>query len=368
MASGMVETGLERLPERRRTRTVTIGSITVGGDAPVRVQSMCSTDTRDVKATLEQIHRLEEAGCELIRVAVPDREAARVLPELKRNMQAPLIADIHFNYRLAIEALDAGVDKVRINPGNVGGEDKVKQIVRVAKDRGAALRVGVNSGSLEKDLLDRFGYPSPAALAASAERHLRFVRDLGFEDVVCSIKSTHVPTNLAAHLILAEQVDVPFHIGITEAGLPPYGTIKSAAGLGALLLHGIGDTIRISLTSDPVEEIEACYALLKALDLRVTSPEVVACPTCGRIDIDLEQVVRDVEARIKDIRIPIRISVLGCAVNGPGEAREADIGIAGGKGSGILFRNGELIRRVPEDRLVDALEEEVRKLAAERAS
>jgi (E)-4-hydroxy-3-methylbut-2-enyl-diphosphate synthase len=360
------ESGLERLPGRRPTRQVAVGSVTVGGDAPVRVQSMCSTDTRDVRATLEQIRRLEEAGCEMVRVAVPDRDAVRALGELKRAMQAPLIADIHFNHRLALAALDAGADKVRINPGNVGGADRVREVVRAARDHGAALRIGVNSGSLEKDLLDRHGYPSAAALAESAARHLAFVEDLGFTDVVCSIKSTHVPTCVAAHLILAERTDVPFHVGITEAGMPPYGTIKSAAGIGSLLMHGLGDTIRVSLTADPVQEVEVAYALLKALDLRVTSPEVVACPTCGRIDIDLEEVVREVERRIKDIRMPLRISVLGCAVNGPGEAREADIGIAGGKGSGILFRRGELVRRVPEDQLVDALEEEVRKLVAER--
>lgn len=364
----MIETGLERLPSRRTSRQIRVGEVTMGGDAPVRVQSMCSTDTRDIAATRAQIERLEAAGCELIRVAVPDMEAAAVLPELKRAMQTPLIADIHFNFRIALAALDAGVDKVRINPGNVGSNDRVKQIVRAAEATGAAIRIGVNSGSLEKDLLEKHGYPSAAALAESATRHLAFVRDLGFSNVVSSIKATHVPTNLAAHLLLAETTDVPFHIGVTEAGMPPYGTIKSAAGLGALLLHGIGDTIRISLTSDPVEEVEACYDLLKALDLRVTSPEVIACPTCGRIDIDLEAVVRDVEKRMKGVTLPIRISVLGCAVNGPGEAREADIGIAGAKGSGMLFRKGELIRRVPEDQLVDALEEEVRKLVAEQAA
>lgn len=354
------------LPPRRKTRQVTVGDVTVGGDAPVRVQSMCSTDTRDVRKTLDQIHRLEEAGCEMVRVAVPDRDAAAALPELIRNMRVPLIADIHFNHRLALEALDAGVAKVRINPGNVGGEARAKEVIRAAEAAGAAVRIGVNSGSLERDLLEKYGYPTPAALAESAARHLAFVDDLGFHNVVSSIKSTHVPTNLAAHLLLAEKTDVPFHIGITEAGMPPYAVTKSAAGLGPLLMHGLGDTIRISLTTDPVDEIKACFDLLKALDIRVTSPEVVACPTCGRIDIDLEEVVRDVESRIADIKIPIRISVLGCAVNGPGEAREADIGIAGGKGSGILFRDGELVRRVPEDQLVDALEEEVRKLAAER--
>ncbi|MBN2490506.1 MAG: flavodoxin-dependent (E)-4-hydroxy-3-methylbut-2-enyl-diphosphate synthase [Planctomycetes bacterium] len=364
--SDAIHDGLERLPARRPTRQVTIGAVTVGGDAPIRVQSMCSTDTRDRKATLAQIRRMEEAGCEMVRVAVPDREAVAVLPELKRQMQGPLIADIHFNHRLAVAALEAGADKVRINPGNIGGPDRVREVVRAARDHGAALRIGVNSGSLEQDLLERHGHPSAAALAESAARHIAFVRELGFDNVVCSIKSTRVRTSLAAHLLLADQVDVPLHIGITEAGLPPYGTIKSAAGLGALLLHGIGDTIRVSLTADPVEEVAVAYALLKALELRVTSPEVLACPTCGRIAIDLEKVVREVEHRIQDIRAPLRIAILGCAVNGPGEAREADVGIAGGKGSGLLFRRGELLRRVPEAELVDALEQEVRKLAAER--
>lgn len=361
-----MKTGLEILPERRASRTVHIGSLTLGGRAPIRVQSMCSTDTRDVAATLAQIHRLEAADCEMVRVAVPDRDAARVLPDLKSRMQTPLIADIHFNHRLAIEAMEAGVDKVRINPGNIGGPDRVKEVVRAAMDHGVALRVGVNSGSLEKELLDEYGYPSAAALAESARRHLDFVLDLGFENVVCSIKSTHVPTTLAAHTILARSVDVPFHIGITEAGLPPYGIIKSAAGLGSLLLQGLGDTIRVSLTGDPVEEVHTAYALLKALDIRITSPEIVSCPTCGRIDIDLAAVVKEVERRIGNLKIPIRVSVLGCAVNGPGEAREADIGIAGGKGSGILFRKGVVVRRVPEDALVDTLVEEVRRMAAER--
>jgi len=360
------DSGLEILPVRRSTRTVLIGKVTVGGASPIRVQSMCSTRTQDITATVEQIHRLEAADCEMVRVAVPDHEAVQALPALKREMRTPLIADIHFNHHLAIAAIEAGADKVRINPGNIGGRNRVKEVVHAARDHGVALRVGVNSGSLEKDLLDRHGYPSAAALAESARQHLDSILSLGLENVVCSIKASHVPTTLAAHLILAGCVDVPFHIGITEAGIPPYGTIKSAAGLGSLLMQGIGDTLRISLTGDPVEEVKTGFSLLKALDIRVTSPEVVSCPTCGRTEINLEKVVREVEHRIQDIKIPLRISVLGCAVNGPGEAREADLGIAGGKESGILFKKGQMIRRVPEAEMVDALEKEIRKLAAEQ--
>ncbi|MEW6746127.1 MAG: flavodoxin-dependent (E)-4-hydroxy-3-methylbut-2-enyl-diphosphate synthase [Planctomycetota bacterium] len=355
---------------RRPTRGVRVGDLVIGDMQPVRVQSMTTTDARDVAATIAEAKRLEAAGCELVRVTVPTLASAECIPEIRRALAVPFIADIHFNYKCALRAIELGADKVRINPGNIGDERKVRQVVEAAKSHGTPLRLGVNSGSLEKDLLEKHGWPSPEALAESALRHVEFCRALGFDQVIVAIKSTDVRTAIRANHLFAEQCDVPIHIGVTEAGMAPYGAIKSAIGLGALLLDGIGDTIRVSLTGDPVAEIPVAYDILKASGARVTSPEIVACPTCGRIAIDLEKIVKEVERRLeKDgVKTALRISVLGCVVNGPGEAREADIGIAGGNGEGFLYRHGELVRRVRESELVDALMDEIRSVEAAMAA
>jgi (E)-4-hydroxy-3-methylbut-2-enyl-diphosphate synthase len=351
---------------RRKTREVRLGPWTIGGDHPIRVQSMCSTRTEDVAATTAQIRRLEEAGCEIVRVAVPNSEAAAALPAVKKACRIPLVADIHFNYRLALKAIAAGVDKVRLNPGNIGSEARIREVVKAAKDAGIPIRIGVNSGSVEKDLLEKYGYPTPEALCESALRHVKILEDLEFRAILVAIKSTDTASAVRANRLFAAQNDIPLHLGITEAGLPPYGVVKSGVGLGPLLLDGIGDTIRISLATDPVEEIAAAFDILKASGRRVTSPELIACPTCGRIEIDLEKLVAEVERRLAGETVPVKISVLGCVVNGPGEAREADIGVAGGRGAGAIYRRGQLVRRVKEEDLLPALLEEVEKFKAER--
>ncbi|MFT7461728.1 MAG: (E)-4-hydroxy-3-methylbut-2-enyl-diphosphate synthase [Pseudohongiellaceae bacterium] len=353
---------------RRETIQVPVGNLIIGSEHPVRVQSMTNTDSQDVEATVAQIHALQEAGCELIRVTIPDEQSAANIPAFLRAMDVPFIADIHFNHRMALAAIAAGAHKVRINPGNIGKESKLREVLVAAKAKGTTLRIGVNSGSLEKDLLDKHGWPSPAALVESALRHVAFARGAGVERLIVSIKSTDVPTALAANSLFAASSDVPLHVGITEAGDVRYGAVKSAAGIGAILLAGIGDTIRVSLTGDPVEELPVAYDILKSTGVRVLSPEIIACPTCGRIDIDLEAIVAEIKTRLVRCTLPVRISVLGCAVNGPGEAREADIGIAGGAGEGLLFRNGKTVRKVPEADIVDALVEEIAVIEAERAA
>ena len=347
--------------ERRQTRPVRIGDLTVGDGNPIWVQSMTMTDSVDVEGTLKEVRALEEAGCELIRVTVPNEESAAAIPAIRREMKVPFVADIHFSWRAALAAIEAGADKIRINPGNIGSMKKVERIVVAAKDKGIAMRIGVNSGSLERDLLEKHGSPTAEALAESAIRHTEFVRGLGYDQFVVSIKSTDVKAAITANEIYAAAGDQPLHLGITEAGMPPYGAIKSAVGLGPLLMQGIGDTIRVSLTADSTQEIPVAFDILKSTGARVTEPELIACPTCGRIDIDLERIVKEVEDRLREkgIKNPLKISILGCVVNGPGEAREADIGIAGGMGQGILFRKGELVRRVPEAEMVDALIEEI---------
>lgn len=352
------------LGERREAREVSIGDVTIGGDHEIAVQSMTSTTTENVEATVEEIQRLEEKDCEIIRVAVPNRNAVYVLDEIKENMSVPLIADIHFNHKTALLALDQPIDKVRINPGNIGGKDEVAQVVEKARDKGVPMRIGVNSGSVEDELLEKYGYPKAEALVESAMKHIQFCEELDYHDLIISVKSTDLEQCVRANRMIAKEMDYPLHIGITEAGSKPYGSIKSAAGLGMLLMEGIGDTLRVSLAEPPEEEVDVCYQILKATGRRVREPEVVACPTCGRINIDLESLVEDVEERLEEEGIddPLRISVLGCAVNGPGEAREADIGVAGGGGEGMIYRNGEEIRRVPEDQLVDALVEEYHKM------
>lgn len=345
--------------QRRKTRTVEIGDLKVGHEHPIWVQSMTTTDTDDAAATINQIHRLIDAGCELVRVTVNHDRAADAMPEIRKECPIPLVADIHFTHRLALRAIDAGVDKVRLNPGNVGSLDRVREVVRAADAAKIALRIGVNSGSVEKDLLDKYGWPAPAAMVESAIRHSNTVQDMGFDNFVVSLKSTDTRTVLEANRLFAAQTDIPLHLGVTEAGRPPYGITKSSAGLSPLLFEGVGDTLRVSLTADPVEEIPAAFDILKATGARVTSPELIACPTCGRIEIDLEKLMDELEERLDGEKAPVKIAVLGCVVNGPGEASEADIGIAGGGGKGILYRKGQQVRVVPEADMVDALVEEI---------
>jgi (E)-4-hydroxy-3-methylbut-2-enyl-diphosphate synthase len=356
-----------RTPKRRPTIQVPVGKLVIGSEHKVRVQSMTNTDTRDAAATIAQIKRLEECGCELVRVTIPDPESAANIPAFLRAMDVPFIADIHFNHAMALASIANGAHKVRINPGNIGSEKKVAEVMTAAAAKGTTVRIGVNSGSLEKDLLDKHGWPSPEALAESAVRHVAFARKYGVEKIIVSIKSTDVQSAVAANELFGEQSDVPLHVGITEAGDVQYGSIKSAAGIGALLLRGIGDTIRVSLTSDPEIEIPVAYDILKCTGVRVISPEIIACPTCGRIDIDLEKIVAEVKERTGKRTLPVKISVLGCAVNGPGEAKEADIGIAGGAGEGLLFRKGKVVRKVKESQIVDALIEELDAMEREAA-
>lgn len=353
--------------DRRETPVVHVGDVPVGGDNPVVVQSMTTTKTENVEATAEEINRLDEAGCELARVAVPHNKACDAIPDLKDKIDLPLIADIHFNPRIALRVLDQPIDKIRINPGNIGSEEDMREVVRKTKEKGIPMRIGVNSGSVEDELLEKYGWPCAEAMVESAINHVRICEDEGFEDIIISVKSTDVFECVKAYRQIAEKVPYPLHIGITEAGEKMYGSIKSAVGLGPLLMDGIGDTIRVSLAEDPVEEIETCYDILKATERRVTEPEVVACPTCGRINIDLEALVQEVREKLDqaDVDDPIRISVLGCAVNGPGEAREADIGVAGAGGRGYIYRDGEEVRKVKENQLADALLEEVEKLRDE---
>ncbi|GBD37696.1 4-hydroxy-3-methylbut-2-en-1-yl diphosphate synthase (flavodoxin) [bacterium HR36] len=353
---------------RHKTREVRVGNKVVGGDNPIWVQSMTTTDTHDVEATVAQIHRLEEAGCELVRVTVPKPEDAAVLSEIKRRIRIPLICDIHFDYRMALAALDHPVDKIRINPGNIGGYERFRQVVRKCRDKGVAMRIGVNAGSLEKDLLDKYDYPCPPAMVESALRYIEIAEAEGFRDIIVSLKSSDVPTVVETYRLYAKQCDYPTHIGVTEAGKPPYAVIKSACGLAPLLLDGIGDTIRVSLLGDPVPEVQAAFDILQATGRRVRKPELIACPTCGRLEIDLEKIVAELEKRLAGRQIPMRISVLGCVVNGPGEAREADIGIAAGRGKGMIFRRGQMIRTVSEAEMVDALLEEIDRWEQEEKS
>ena len=336
-------------------KSVQVGNITIGGGAPVSIQSMCNTKTADVKASLEQIRRLEEAGCEIIRLTVPDMESAAALKEIKQKAPIPVVADIHFDYRLAIAAMDAGADKIRINPGNIGSEEKVKAVVDKAKQCHVPIRVGVNSGSLERDILEKYGSVTAEGLAESALRNVQILEKYDFDDIVISLKSSDVQMNYDAYRIVDQACDRPLHIGVTEAGTPSMGKIKSAAGIGALLLEGIGDTLRVSLTADPVEEVIFAKSLLAALGIRRNNVEIVSCPTCGRTEVDLERIAEGVERRAAELTGPIKIAVMGCAVNGPGEAKGADIGVACGKGEGLLFADGQIIRKVKEEDIIDEL-------------
>lgn len=347
---------------RKQKRIVNIGGVKIGGDNPVAIQSMCNTDTRDVKATVNQIHELENAGCEIIRVAVPDMVAAKAVADIKKQIHIPLVVDIHFDYRLALECMKNGADKVRINPGNIGDRDRVKQVVEMAKEREIPIRIGVNGGSLERELLQKYGGVTADALVESAMGHVAILDELNFNNVVVSIKISDVPKMLCAYRKFNEISDIPLHIGVTESGTLKGGTVKSAVGIGALLAEGIGDTMRVSLTANPVEEIYAAYDIQKVLGMRKTGAEIVSCPTCGRTQLDLISIANEVEKRAANIDKPIKIAVMGCAVNGPGEAREADIGIAGGKGEGLIFKKDEIIKKVPQDSLVDELMKEIETL------
>lgn len=347
---------------RKQKRIVNIGGVKIGGDNPVAIQSMCNTDTRDVKATVNQIHELENAGCEIIRVAVPDMVAAKAVADINKQIHIPLVVDIHFDYRLALECMKNGADKVRINPGNIGDRDRVKQVVEMAKEREIPIRIGVNGGSLERELLQKYGGVTADALVESAMGHVAILDELNFNNVVVSIKISDVPKMLCAYRKFNEISDIPLHIGVTESGTLKGGTVKSAVGIGALLAEGIGDTMRVSLTANPVEEIYAAYDIQKVLGMRKTGAEIVSCPTCGRTQLDLISIANEVEKRAANIDKPIKIAVMGCAVNGPGEAREADIGIAGGKGEGLIFKKGEIIKKVPQDSLVDELMKEIETL------
>jgi len=348
--------------KRRKTRKVWVGKVAIGGGAPISVQSMTKTDTRDVSSTIRQIKKLEKAGCEIIRVAVPDMESASALPQIKRKINIPLVADIHFDYKLALKAVEFGVDKLRINPGNIGAKWKVEEIVKAASVRKIPIRIGVNAGSVPRDLLAKYKKASPEALVEAAIRQIRMLEDLNFKDIVISVKAFDVPTTIQAYELISKKTDYPLHLGITEAGLPQPGAIRSALGIGFLLAQGIGDTIRVSLTGDPVEEVKVGYEILKSLNLREYGPTIISCPTCGRCEIDLIPMVKEVEKRMRGIKAPIKVAVMGCVVNGPGEARYADIGIAGGKGDGLLFRKGKIVGKVKEKDLVKVLLNEVKDL------
>lgn len=348
--------------ERRKTREVKIGNIKIGGDNPVAIQSMCNTDTRDVRATVDQINRLAEAGCEIIRVAVPDMTAAEAIKDIKSAIDIPLVADIHFDYRLALKAIENGVDKMRINPGNIGSEDRIKAVVTAAAEKAIPIRIGVNSGSLEREFLLKYGGVTPEGLAESALKHVEILNKYDFHDIVISIKASSVPFTQQAYKILSEKTDYPLHLGITESGTVRTGSIKSAVGIGSILSQGIGDTIRVSLTGDPLEEIETAKEILKSLELRRFGINFVSCPTCGRTEIDLIGLANKVEERCRRINKDIKVAVMGCAVNGPGEAREADIGVAGGKGYGLIFKKGEILKKYPEEELLDALMAEIEKM------
>lgn len=344
------------------TKRLMVGRVPVGGGAPVSIQSMCNTKTDDVAATVAQIKKLEAAGCEIIRVAIPDQAAAEAVDKIKEQISIPLIADIHFNYKFALECAERGIDAIRINPGNIGGEEKVKAVADACRLRGIPIRVGVNGGSLEKELRAKYGGVTAEALVESALGQARLLNRFDFDDICFSVKCSDVPLTMAAYLALSEQTDYPLHLGVTEAGTPSMGLVKSAMGIGGLLCLGVGDTLRVTLTADPVEEVYAAKKILKAAGLRKTGVNLIACPTCGRTRIDLISIAEEVERRLADCEKNLTVAVMGCAVNGPGEASAADIGIAGGRGEGLLFRKGEILYKVPQERLVDALMEEIERL------
>ena len=352
--------------ERRLTRQLEVGKVKVGGAAPIAVQSMTNTKTSDPVATLEQINRLAEAGCDIVRCAVPDMAAAEGLKTIVAESPIPVIADIHFDYKLALAAIEAGVDGLRLNPGNIGGNDRVAAVVEAAKKRNIPIRIGVNAGSLPKDLLEKYGHPTPEALVEAAWRHIRILEEMDYKNIKISLKAHDVTLTLAAYRLMASQCDYPLHVGITEAGTVNSGIIKSAVGIGTLLAEGIGDTIRVSLTGDPVREVKFGFEILKSLGLREYGPTLISCPTCGRTQINLEKLALEVEKRLAEISEPITVAVMGCVVNGPGEAREADVGIAGGINEGLIFRKGEVLKKVAEADIIDELFAEIDKILLER--
>ena len=344
------------------SKKIQVGCVTVGGGAPVAIQSMCNTNTADVAATVSQILALEQAGCEIIRVAVPDMESAAAIGEIKKAIHIPLVADIHFDYKLALRCAEEGIDKIRINPGNIGSHDRVRAVADACRERGIPIRIGVNGGSLEKDLLAKYGGVTAEALVESAMGHVRLLNDCNFDDICISVKCSRVPVNMAAYQMLHEQTDYPLHLGVTEAGTPSMGVIKSAIGIGGLLCLGIGDTLRVSLTADPLQEIYAAKRILAAAGIRQTGPNLISCPTCGRTKYDMIPIAEEVERRLQGCTKPITVAVMGCVVNGPGEASAADVGIAGGQGEGLVFCKGKTLYKVPQEKLVDALMEEIDKL------
>ncbi|MEG6611977.1 flavodoxin-dependent (E)-4-hydroxy-3-methylbut-2-enyl-diphosphate synthase [Pseudoclostridium thermosuccinogenes] len=345
--------------KRKPTKKIRVGDIFIGGDAPITVQSMTNTDTRDAASTIEQIKRLEEAGCDIVRVAVPDNEAAAAIAKIKKAISIPLVADIHFDYRLALASMENGADKIRLNPGNIGGRDRVKAVVEQAKQRGIPIRIGVNSGSVEKPILEKYGGVTPEGMVESALNHAAILEDFDFDNIVFSIKASSVPMTIAAYRLMSEKSRYPLHIGVTEAGTINRGTIKSSVGLGCLLAEGIGDTIRVSLTGDPVEEVRVGLEILKSLGLMTGGIDFVSCPTCGRCQVDLIRIANEVEEKLRPLKKNIKVAVMGCAVNGPGEAREADIGIAGGKGEVLLFKKGKVVRKIPQEMAVEELLREI---------
>lgn len=346
-------------PERKKTKRIYIGNVPVGDGAPIAVQSMTKTHTGDIRATVKQIKQLERAGCEIVRVAVPDIDSAKALGEIKKRIKIPLIADIHFNYRLAVEAISQGVDGLRINPGNIGAKWKVKEVVSAAKDRKIPIRIGVNAGSLPRDIIEKYGHPTPEAMVEAAERHIEILEELGFYDIKVSLKASDVLKTVQAYRLFSSKYDYPLHVGITETGPVPEGVVKSSIGIGILLLEGIGDTIRVSLTAPPVEEVRVAYEILRTTGLRQFGFEIISCPTCGRCEVDIMKIVKQVKKALKDFKEPVKVAVMGCSVNGPGEAREADFGIAGGRGQGIVFARGKIIKTVKEKELISALIEQM---------
>ncbi|TAL17955.1 flavodoxin-dependent (E)-4-hydroxy-3-methylbut-2-enyl-diphosphate synthase [bacterium] len=353
-------------PERRKTRQLSVGKVKIGGDAPVSIQSMTNTDTRDVQATIRQIQRLEAAGCEIVRLAVPDEDAAKALKEIKAEVNLPLIADIHFHHTLALMALESGVDGLRLNPGNIGARWKVEEVVKAASERCIPIRIGVNSGSVEKEVLEKHGGPTPAALVESALGHVRILEDLDYDRIKVSLKGSQVMQTVAAYKLMSAERDYPLHIGITEAGTVFRGGVKSGVGIGILLYEGLGDTLRVSLTGDPVREVEVAWWILGALGIRRRGVEVISCPTCARTRLPIETLALEVEKALADLDAPVTVAVMGCEVNGPGEAREADVGVASGKGYGLLFKRGEVVGKVPENEVVAAVVKMAREVAKEK--
>lgn len=342
---------------RKKTKEVKIGNLIIGGDAPISVQSMTTVKTHDISATLHEVERLEEAGCQIIRITVPDKKAAKALYEIKKRMKVPLVADIHFNYRMALEAVDAGADKIRINPGNIGGKDRVREVLKKVKGAGLPIRIGVNAGSLEKEFLEKYGYPTAEAMVESATKHINICREHDFEDIIVSLKASNAQLMIDSYRLFSEQYDIPVHLGVTEAGPTKSGTIKSAVGIGSLLAMGIGDTIRVSLTDDPVEEVRVGFEILKSLGLASKGVTIVSCPTCGRLEVDLIKIAKKMEEKLQNVQTPMTIALMGCAVNGPGEASHTDLGIAFGKGSGHVYYRGENRGKVSENEAMDKLDE-----------